>query len=87
MLSFKPVFSLSSFILIKRLFSPSSLSAIRMINPERVFKSRNITLPTKVCRVKVVVFPVVMYRCESWTIKKVRAEELMLLNCDTREDS
>ena len=76
MLSFKPTFSLSSFILIKRLFSPSSLSAIRMINLDHVFKSRNITLPTKVCRVKVVVFPVVMYGCESWTIKKAERQSI-----------
>ena len=44
-------------------------------------KSRHITLPTKVCLVKAMVFRVVMYGCESWTIKKLSAEELMLLNC------
>ena len=48
-------------------------------------KSREITLPTKVCLVKAMVFPVVMYGYESWTIKK--AEELMLLNCGVGEDS
>ena len=42
-----------------------------MTNLDSVLKSRNITLPTKVCLVKAMVFPVVMYRCESWTIKKV----------------
>ena len=41
-----------------------------MANLGRVLKSKNITLLTKVCRVKAMVFPVVMYRCESWTIKK-----------------
>ena len=41
-----------------------------MINLDSIFKSRNITLPTKVCLVKAMVFPVVMYRCESWTLKK-----------------
>ena len=41
-----------------------------MTNLDSIFKSRNITLPTKVCLVKAVVFPVVMYGCESWTIKK-----------------
>ena len=42
-----------------------------MTNLDSIFKSRDITLPTKVCLVKVMVFPVVMYGCESWTIKKV----------------
>ena len=41
-----------------------------MTNPDRILKSRDITLPTKVCLVKAMVFPVVMYGCESWTIKK-----------------
>ena len=41
-----------------------------MTNPDSVLKSRDITLPTKVCLVKAMVFPVVMYGCESWTIKK-----------------
>ena len=41
-----------------------------MINLDNTFKSRDITLPTKVCVVKAVVFPVVMYGCESWTVKK-----------------
>ena len=41
-----------------------------MTNLDSIFKSRDITLPTKVCLVKAVVFPVVMYGCESWTIKK-----------------
>ena len=56
-----------------------------MINLDSIFKSRNITLPTKVHLVKVMVFPIVMYKCKSWTIK-LSAEELMLLNCSVRED-
>ena len=51
-----------------------------------ILKSRDITLPTKVHLVKAMVFPVVMYRCESWTKRKLRAEELMLLNCGVGED-
>ena len=41
-----------------------------MSNLDSIFKSRDITLPTKICLVKVMAFPVVMYRCESWTVKK-----------------
>ena len=58
-----------------------------MINLDSVLKSRDITLPTKVRLLKAMVFPVVMYRCESWTIRKLSAEELMLLNCGVGEDS
>ena len=54
---------------------------------ESIFKSRDITLPAKVHLVKAMVLPVVMYGCESWTVKKVDAEELMLLNCGVGEDS
>ena len=50
-------------------------------------KIRDITLPTKVRLVKAMVFPVVMYGCENWTVKKLSAEELMLLNCSVGEDS
>ena len=50
-------------------------------------KSRDITLPTKVHLVKAMVFPVVMYGCESWIIRKLSAKELMLLNCGVGEDS
>ena len=57
-----------------------------MTNLDSILKSRNITLPTKVCLDKPVVFPVVMYECESWTIK-LSAKELMLLNCGVGEDS
>ena len=51
-----------------------------MTNLDSILKSRDITLPTKVCLVKAVVFLVDMYGCESWTVKKAEAEELMLLN-------
>ena len=52
-----------------------------MINIDGILKSRDITLLTKVHLVKAMVFPVVMHRCESWTIKKADTEELMLLSC------
>ena len=58
-----------------------------MINLDSIFKSRDITLPTEVCLVKAMVFPVVMYGCKSWTVKKANTEELMLLNCGVGEDS
>ena len=58
-----------------------------MTNLDSILKSRDITLLTKVCIVKVVVFPVVMYGCESWTMKRLSAKELMLLNYDAGEDS
>ena len=58
-----------------------------MTNLDSIFKSRDITLPTKLHLVKAMVFPVVMYGCESWTIRKLSAEELMLLNCGVGEDS
>ena len=57
-----------------------------MTNLDSIVKSRDITLPTKVCLVKAMVFPVVMYGYESWTIKKAEHEELMLLNCGVEED-
>ena len=56
-----------------------------MTNLDSILKSRDITLLTKVCIVKTMVFPVVMYGCESWAIKK--AEELMPSNCGVEEDS
>ena len=58
-----------------------------MTNLDSIFKSRHITLPTKVHLVKAMVFPVVMYECESWTMKKTERRELMLLNCGVGEDS
>ena len=54
---------------------------------DSILKSRDITLMTKACVVNAMVFPVVTYGCESWTIKKVNAEELLLLNCSVGEDS
>ena len=57
-----------------------------MTNLDSILKSRDITLPTKVHLVRALVFPVVMYGCESWTIRKLSAEELMLLNCGVGED-
>ena len=58
-----------------------------MTNLDSIFKSRDITLLTKVRLVKAMVFPVVMYGCESWTVKKAECKELMLLNCGVGEDS
>ena len=58
-----------------------------MTNLDSILKSRDITLPIKVSLVKAMVFPVVMYGCESWTVKKAEVEELMLLNCGVGEDS
>ena len=56
-------------------------------NLDSILKSRDITLPTKICLIKAMIFPVVTYECKSWTIKKANAEELMLLNCGVGEDS
>ena len=58
-----------------------------MTNLDSILKSRDATLPTKVCLVKAMVFPVVMYGCESWTVKKAECRKLMLLNCGVGEDS
>ena len=65
-----------------------------MNNLDSILKSRDITLPTKIGLVKTMVFPVVMYGCENWTIKKAECRridafflELMLLNCGVGEDS
>ena len=57
-----------------------------MTNLDEVFKRRYITLPTKVCIVKAMVFLVVMYRCESW-VTKLSAEELTLSKCGAGKDS
>ena len=56
-----------------------------MTDLDSIFKSRDLTLLTNVCIVKAMVFPVVMYGCESWTIKST--EKSMLLNCGVGEDS
>ena len=58
-----------------------------MTNLDSVLKSRDITLPAKFQQVKAMVFPVVMYGCESWTIMKAEHQRIMLLNCGVREDS
>ena len=58
-----------------------------MTNLDSTLKSRDITLPTEVRLVKAMVFPVVMCGCESWTIKKLSAAEVMRLNCGVGEDS
>ena len=58
-----------------------------MTNLDSIFKTRDITLPTKVRLVKAMVYPVVMYGCESWTVKKAECRRLMLLNCGVGEDS
>ena len=58
-----------------------------MTNLDSIFKSRDITLSAMFHLIKAMVFPVVMYGCESSTVKKLSAEELMLLNCGVGEDS
>ena len=58
-----------------------------MTSLDSILKSRDISLSTKVHIVKAMVFPVVMYGCESWAMKRLSAKELMLLNCDVGEDS
>ena len=58
-----------------------------MTNLDSIFKSRDITLLTKICIVKSVVFPVVMYGCESWTMKKAECRRTDALNCGAGEDS
>ena len=58
-----------------------------MTNLDSILQSRDITLLTKFRIVKAMVFPVVVYRCDSWTIKKVEGQELMLLNCGVGEGS
>ena len=58
-----------------------------MTNLESILKTRDISLPTKIHLVKTMVFPAVMYGCESWTREKTEHKELMLLNCGVGEDS
>ena len=58
-----------------------------MTNIDSVLKSRDITLLTKACLVKAMVSPVVMYGCESWTMKTAECQRLMLLNCGVEEES
>ena len=58
-----------------------------MTNLDSILKSRDMVLPTMVCLVKAMIFPVFMYGCESWHIKKAECKELMLLNGVVGEDS
>ena len=58
-----------------------------MNNLDSILKNRDITLPTKFCLAKAMVFAIVMYGCESWSIKKAELKELMLLNHGVREGS
>ena len=58
-----------------------------MTNLDNILKSRDISLPAKVCLVKAMVFPVVMYGCESWTIKKAECRRIYAFNCGVGEDS
>ena len=58
-----------------------------MTNLDSIFKSRDITLPTKVHLVKAMVFPVVMYGCESWTVKKAECQRIDAFDCGVGEDS
>ena len=58
-----------------------------MTNLDNILKSRDITLPTKVHLVKTMIFPVVLYGCESWTIKKAEPRRIDAFNCDVGEDT
>ena len=58
-----------------------------MTNLDSILKSRDITLLTRVCMVKAMAFPVVMYGCKSWTIRRLSTKELMLSNCGVEKDS
>ena len=58
-----------------------------MTNLDSIFKSRDITLSTKVRLVKAMVFPVVMYGCENWTVKKAEHQRIDALKCGVGEDS
>ena len=58
-----------------------------MTNLDSILKSRDVTFSTKVCLVKAMVFPVVMYGCESWTVKKAEHQRIDALNCGVGEDS
>ena len=64
-----------------------SLEEKAMTKLDSILKSTDITLPTKVCLLRAMVFPVVMYGCESWTIKKAGQQRIMLLNYGVGEDS
>ena len=66
---------------------PLHLGRKAMSNLDSILKSRDMTLPTKVRLVKDMVFPVVMYGCERWTIKKAECQRMMLLNCGIGDNS
>ena len=77
-----------STILSSRSLIHSSVSNILLLIPSySILKSRDITLPTKVCLIKVMVFPVVMYGCESWTTKKAEHRRIDVFELWCREDS
>ena len=63
------------------------LGRLPMTNIDSMLKSRDITLPAKVCIVKAMVFPVAVYGCESWTVTRLSPEEFKLSNCGAGEDS
>ena len=63
------------------------LGKIAMTNLDSVLKSRDISLPTEIHLVKAMVFPVVMYGCESWTVKKAECRRIDAFNCGAGEDS
>ena len=58
-----------------------------MTNLDNILRSRDITLPTKVCMVKAMFFPIVMYGCENWTIRKAKHQRIDAFNCGIGEDS
>ena len=64
-----------------------SLEGKLMTNLDSILKSRDIILPTKVLLVKAMVFPVVMYGCENWTVKKAECQRIGTLSCGVEEDS
>ena len=63
------------------------LGSKAMTNLDSILRSRDITLPTKIHLVKAMVFPVAMYGCESWSIKKAECQKIDALNCGVGEDS
>ena len=80
----KIISMLSAAMKLKRCFL---LGRKAMTNPASILNRRDITLQTKVHRVKAMVFPVVMYKCDSWTMKEASAKELMLSPCGVGKDS
>ena len=66
---------------------PANLENSAVANLDSILKRRDVTLQIKVCLVKAMTFPVVMYGCDNWTIKKLSTKDLMLLNYGVGEDS